>query len=137
MMMMARAEDGSTLGEVSAENVDEDVYYLCPVYIGEGENKQKVLLDFDTGSADLWGTSISTSTNAVFTKKALEDEDEDGTSHGTYDPSTSKTMKPLVPKSRFRIDYADGSWARGDVVLVLRPLSRFTYPAGHCNGRRN
>jgi Eukaryotic aspartyl protease len=57
MMMMARAEDGSALGEVAAENVDEDVYYLCPVYIGEGDAKQKVMLDFDTGSADLWGIS--------------------------------------------------------------------------------
>jgi hypothetical protein len=55
MMMMARTEDGHSLGEVAAESTDEDVYYLSPVYIGEGDKKQLVMLDFDTGSADLWG----------------------------------------------------------------------------------
>src|SRR5579859_3347693 len=55
-MMMARTEDGHPLGEVAAESTDEDVYYLSPVYIGEGDKKQMVMLDFDTGSADLWGT---------------------------------------------------------------------------------
>ena len=57
-------------------------------------------------------------TNIVFTKTALEDEDENGATHNTYDPTASKSMKPMEIKSRFRIDYADGSWAKGDVVLV-------------------
>ena len=54
-MMMARTEEGNPLGEVAAESTDEDSYYLSPVYIGEGDKKQLVMLDFDTGSADLWG----------------------------------------------------------------------------------
>lgn len=57
--------------------------------------------------------------DAVFTKKALS-LNHTGTIHHSYDPDASPTMKPLVttPKSTFRIDYADGSWAKGDVVLV-------------------
>jgi hypothetical protein len=64
-------------------------------------------------------------TYIVFTKKALGKRVDH--THHFYDPSISSTMKPLEPKSTFRIDYADGSWAKGDVVLVSPPnLSTFT-----------
>jgi hypothetical protein len=43
------------VGEVSTSDVQNDSMYLCPVTIGEGSNAITVHLDFDTGSADLWG----------------------------------------------------------------------------------
>lgn len=46
------------VGEVPAEDIQNDTMYLCPVVVGEGETAVTLNLDFDTGSADLWGISI-------------------------------------------------------------------------------
>lgn len=48
----AAATDAGTGGEVPAQDVQNDSLYLCEVGIGTPE--QKVYLDFDTGSSDLW-----------------------------------------------------------------------------------
>lgn len=43
---------GATEGEVPAEDIQNDSLYLCEVGVGTPE--QKLYLDFDTGSSDLW-----------------------------------------------------------------------------------
>ncbi len=44
--------DPSQVGDVPAQDVQNDSLYLCPVTIGTPG--QTFSLDFDTGSADLW-----------------------------------------------------------------------------------
>lgn len=43
-------------GQVDALDIQNDTEYLCPVTIGTPG--QKFMLDFDTGSADLWVSSL-------------------------------------------------------------------------------
>jgi hypothetical protein len=43
-------------GMLPTSDVQNDSMYLCPVTIGVGADAVTVDLDFDTGSADLWGS---------------------------------------------------------------------------------
>ncbi|KAI0134504.1 aspartic endopeptidase [Xylariales sp. AK1849] len=91
--------DAESTGEVTAEDQQNDSMYLCEVDIGTPP--QKVMLDFDTGSADLWVFSTEQSTS---TQKG----------HAVFDPKKSSTWKVATDKA-WKISYGDGSSASGDV----------------------
>nr|WBO26482.1 aspartic peptidase A1 [Trichoderma longibrachiatum] len=97
---------GSTTGEVGAEDQQNDSEYLCEVTIGTPG--QKLMLDFDTGSSDLWVFSTELS-------KHLQHN------HAIFDPKKSSTFKPLKDQT-WQISYGDGSSASGtcgsDVVTL-------------------
>ncbi|RQM05608.1 hypothetical protein DH86_00001633, partial [Scytalidium sp. 3C] len=89
-------------GEVGAEDQQNDSEYLCPVSIGTPA--QTLLLDFDTGSSDLWvwSTELSSSIQSQ------------GSSHTIFNPSKSSTFKNQSGSS-WKISYGDQSSASGTV----------------------
>ncbi|KUI59616.1 Aspartic protease pep1 [Cytospora mali] len=95
---LVKVTDGQT-GEVTAEDQQNDSEYLCEVEIGTPA--QKLLLDFDTGSSDLWVFSTELSSSAQ-------------KGHTVFDPSKSSTWKTSTGET-WKISYGDGSSASGDV----------------------
>ncbi|KAF4541128.1 Peptidase A1 [Lasiodiplodia theobromae] len=99
------ADSGSTeTGDVPAEDIQNDSLYLCEV--GIGTPAQKLRLDFDTGSADLWVWSTSLPSNVQSQGKS--------SNHAIFDPSKSSTFKKS-DGSTWQIQYGDQSSASGDV----------------------
>ncbi|KAK4121413.1 acid protease [Parathielavia appendiculata] len=89
---LKKVKDDDKPGEVTAHDVQNDTEYLCEVSIGN--EPQKVMLDFDTGSADLWVNPKS------------------------FDPKKSSTFK-LAEAKTWQIQYGDGSSASGIVGTDL------------------
>ncbi|ORY57290.1 aspartic peptidase A1 [Pseudomassariella vexata] len=87
--------DGNT-GQVTAEDQQNDSMYLSEVTIGTPP--QKLMLDFDTGSADLWVFSTGLK--------------NPGSGHNVFDSSKSSTWKALSNET-WKIQYGDGSTASG------------------------
>jgi hypothetical protein len=88
-------------GEVGAQDMQNDSLYLCPVQIGTPA--QTLMLDFDTGSSDLWVWSTE-----------LPASLRQGGQNAVFDPSKSSTFKKTAG-STWSISYGDGSSASGDV----------------------
>lgn len=72
-------------------------YYITYVYIGS--NQQKIGVDIDTGSSDLWVVDAASGCQ------------DNSCQYGDYDPSKSSSAKKL--NQNFAIHYADGSSAEG------------------------
>lgn len=87
----------SETGDALATPEQNDQEFLSPITIGG----QRLLMDFDTGSADLWVFSTLLNT---FSQSG----------HTLYDPSKSATFQP-IQDSTWRIQYGDSSGASGTV----------------------
>ncbi|ETN41557.1 uncharacterized protein HMPREF1541_03493 [Cyphellophora europaea CBS 101466] len=97
--------DGSST-EVTAENQQNDAFFLSPVTIGTPG--QQMLLDFDSGSSDLWIWSTELSSDTI----------SQGEQNGNvaFDPKKSTTYQPMEG-STWKITYGDQSGASGIVGL--------------------
>ncbi|KAI4763514.1 acid protease [Aureobasidium sp. EXF-3400] len=94
----APAADGDDeTGEVIATPADNGAEYLSPVTIGG----QKLNLNFDTGSSDLWVFSTSLTSAQIG-------------EHSAYDPSKSSSYQ-AIDGATFSLSYGDGSGAAGVV----------------------
>jgi hypothetical protein len=97
-------------GEVTAQDIQNDTEYLCEVSIGT--EPQKVMLDFDTGSADLWVWLP----DACWHEPTLTENLQVGPK--AFDPKKSSTFKVAEGKT-WQIEYGDGSSASGIVGTDL------------------
>lgn len=98
-----------------AQDVEQNALYLATVSIGTPA--QKLTLDFDTGSADLWVWSTELPSSITSSSS--------GKGHAVFDPSKSSTFKN-TEGSTWQISYGDGSGASGTVgtdTLVLGGIS--------------
>ncbi|KAI9716495.1 MAG: hypothetical protein M1828_007655 [Chrysothrix sp. TS-e1954] len=90
-------------GQVSASDIQNDSEYLCPVAIGTPA--QTLMLDFDTGSSDLWLWSSEIPSHQLSQYKK---------GHTVFDSSKSSTFKNMSGSS-WQIQYGDSSTASGTV----------------------
>ncbi|KAJ5638072.1 Aspergillopepsin-1 [Penicillium lividum] len=101
-VLQKKSVDTDQVGEVGADDVQNDSMYLAQV--GIGSPAQNLNLDFDTGSADLWvwSTKLPSATLSKYTD------------HTVFDSSKSSTFE-TQEGSTWKISYGDGSSASGTV----------------------
>ncbi|EMC97853.1 hypothetical protein BAUCODRAFT_120777 [Baudoinia panamericana UAMH 10762] len=101
--VLAKTDATGNSGDVPATDIQNDSEYLCQVSIGTPA--QNLMLDFDTGSADLW----------VWSTEIPQSQLRGNTSgHTVFDHSKSSTWKASKGET-WQIQYGDGSTASGDV----------------------
>jgi hypothetical protein len=101
-VLAKKGDDGKT-GKVPAKDIENNAEYLATVAVGSPA--QKLALDFDTGSADLWVWSTELPKNVR--------NHTSGNKHTVFDPHKSSTFKKT--SGSWKIQYGDGSGASGDV----------------------
>ncbi|KAJ5344994.1 hypothetical protein N7452_002998 [Penicillium brevicompactum] len=101
-VLQKKSADTDEIGQVGADDVQNDSMYLAEIEIGTPA--QKLNLDFDTGSADLW----------VWSTKLPSETLSENKNHVIFDPTKSTTYKEKEG-STWKISYGDGSSASGTV----------------------
>ncbi|KAJ6099583.1 hypothetical protein N7467_001118 [Penicillium canescens] len=99
-VMQKKSADSDQVGQVGADDVQNDAMYLAEV--GIGTPAQTLSLDFDTGSADLW----------VWSTKMPAETLSENKNHTVFNPTKSSTYK-VKEGSTWMISYGDGSSASG------------------------
>lgn len=97
--LQERDEAGTT--ELTLQN--KQTYYITDLYFGS--NKEKISVDIDTGSSDLWVIDASAHADVTY---------------GDFDSSASTTYKGSSDQfgvAYFDESYAKGTWANDDVSL--------------------
>ncbi|KAK8122796.1 hypothetical protein PG984_011466 [Apiospora sp. TS-2023a] len=113
--------DATTYEQSIQNDVNRGGYFAT---VSVGSPGQKLTLQLDTGSSDIW---VPSSSSSVCTKSASSDGykggrggdgesssgDDEGCQLGSFDSSKSTSFK-VVGKSMFNISYVDGSHSFGD-----------------------
>ncbi|EAW14454.1 pepsin-like aspartic protease [Aspergillus clavatus NRRL 1] len=96
-VFLADGKELDQTGAVSAASVQNDAAFVSPVTVGG----QKLVLNFDTGSADFWVMNSELPMNAQ-------------SGHTIFNPANSTTFKKMEGAT-FEITYGDQSFATGGV----------------------
>lgn len=100
---LSRRAGGSVEEVITNEKTRGGYFASCSV----GTPGQKVTLQLDTGSSDIWVPASSSSV-------CEESSQSGGCTFGSYDPDASDTL--AVINDDFDISYVDGSHSRGDYI---------------------